>query len=211
MIMSNELLLALTSILATMVGAWMTVLKRQADTRAKVQISEAENQKKKAEAEAAVLLKDAEAKETAAKVTLREAEARVRQAEAQAVQFDQLMNLIKEQLRINQEQTRQADTWADILRQKEKADERNYAVIRQLTDDNTRYLDQQLIAASTKLIEAINQVPAKIELLNVEAVKIMAAEIGREVGAQVAERVVAVVREIMTTEDETKALTGEGI
>lgn len=154
--MNIELILGIVGIVGSLIGAWAYVQKREADTRVKQ-----------------------------ADTSLRDAETRAKQAEADAAQINGLMDMFKQQLLINQQQTDRDKVWADMLREKETRDERNYQVLKGLGDDNTRYLSGQLETLNKNVLTAIESIPAKIETVSVA----LATEIGQQIGARVAEEI----------------------
>lgn len=165
--MNLELILGIVGIVGSLIGAWAYVQKREADTRAKQ-----------------------------ADTSLRDAETRAKQAEADAAQINGLMDMFKQQLLINQQQTDRDKVWADMLREKETRDERNYQVLKGLGDDNTRYLSGQLETLNENIsgqmetlnkniLAALETIPAKIETISVA----LATEIGQQIGARVADEI----------------------
>lgn len=167
MVWNLELILSIVGIVGGLIGAWAYVQKREADTRAK-----------------------------AADASLRDAETRAKQAEADAAQISGLMDMFRQQLLINQQQSERDKMWADMLRDKENRDERNYKVLKDLGDDNTRYLSGQIETLDKNIsvqIEKLNKailavletIPAKIETISVA----LAGEIGQQIGARVADEI----------------------
>lgn len=186
--MTGELLVALIGLAGTLIGALGYTYKRNADVRYARATADARQREMKTKA-------DAEAQVKQLEIDLKDAEIRAAAAKAQEEQIKQVMALLEKQLQINQEHTRQAEAWGDILRQKEKTDERNYQVLKKLGDDNTHYLSEQIVDGNKTLAAAIHEVPAKIELLNVDAVRIMAREIGQQVASEVAGQIVRLLAE----------------
>lgn len=154
--MNIELILSIVGIVGGLIGAWAYVQKREADTRAK-----------------------------AADASLRDAETRAKQAEADAAQISGLMDMFRQQLLINQQQSERDKMWAEMLRDKETRDEHNYKVLKDLGDDNTRYLSVQLETLNKNILAALETIPAKIETISVA----LAGEIGQQIGARVAEEI----------------------
>jgi len=151
-----ELILGIVGIVGSLIGAWAYVQKREADTRAK-----------------------------AADASLKDAETRAKQAEADAAQISGLMDMFRQQLLINQQQAERDKMWAEMLRSKEDRDEHNYKVLKDLGDDNTRYLSVQLETLNKNILAALETIPAKIETISVA----LAGEIGQQIGARVADEI----------------------
>ncbi len=165
--MTTEVVLAIIGIAATFASGLMYVAKRESDSRAA-----------KVSAAATAQIAEANARAVQAQADLRDAEARLATAKSQEAQNATLMKMLSEQLKIN-------EAWLKQLEAKEKSDERNYQVLKQLDDENTKYLSTQIIESGKTLASAIEAIPARLEQANVETARAMGKEIGREVAAEI--------------------------
>lgn len=113
----------------------------------------------------------------------RDADAKLTQAKTEADKSRSLFNMIEgQQKNINALYHTNAQ-FAQFLREKERIDERNYKVNRQIFDSNTQMLLTHVSQRTQIILDAINNVPKRLEAFMADSTREIAFTVGSEIGA----------------------------
>lgn len=113
----------------------------------------------------------------------RDADAKLTQAKSEADRSKSLYSMIEgQQKNINALYNTNAQ-FAQFLREKERADERNYRVNRQVFDSNTQMLLTHISQRTQLVLDAVNRLPQRLESYMVDNAREIAYSVGSEIGA----------------------------
>lgn len=113
----------------------------------------------------------------------RDADAKLTQARSEADRSKSLYNMIEgQQKNINALYHTNAQ-FADFLREKERADERNYKVNRQIFDSNTQMLFTHMSQRTQLVLDAVSNIPKRLDAYIAETTRDIAFTVGSEIGA----------------------------
>jgi len=180
----QELLLAAISVLTTILGAFVYILKRKADARAMGVEANAAAEVSRVQAEAQTMIIEAQTK--------------AREVDTHAEQIAKMMGLLAQQMEISTKNAQSDAQWRARLEENERHGNEGYNVIRavqketnQLLVNITNALDaiHKALMDNRKLIlHAVDAVPEQIQASNREELATFAKVVGGELAVAFAEQ-----------------------
>lgn len=113
----------------------------------------------------------------------RDADAKLTQTRSEADRSKALFKMIEGQQQNISALYQTNAQFAQFLREKERADERNYKINRRTIDDNADILMKHITRQAQSILIAINDVPKRLEAYFSESTREIAFTVGAEIGA----------------------------
>jgi len=164
-------------VLVGAIGIWAVWSKNRAIAARERVEADAE----KIKAEAALVMAEAEKMKA-------EAEAKLAREKGDVTERQQVMQMFQQQITINEQAQKEREIWWKELDKKEKRDESNYQVMKNVQRDVTITILNEIKSQAKQLSDKIDGIPTQITSANSIALGEFAKTLGGEIGLVIAEQ-----------------------